>query len=113
MRLRLSLPNSKADYIKTLILVLVVDSLYVRHLSAARTAPRRPEVNKDIFAVSNIVRELNFLLERLRIYTSVITINVLYCEVCKLHTLCSSLSCIKTLLEISYLLILEHSLRHL
>ena len=85
MRLWLSLPNCNAENFHSLSLVLLVYLLDVRNFPAARTTPWRPEIYKYLCSFSYIIRELYFLLERLRINASVIAIYMLHSEICKLH----------------------------
>ena len=79
----LTLPYCKAENIEILAVELVICSLDVRNLTLAWSAPWRPEVNEDIFALTYIVRELCLLVDRLRIHASCVTYNVLNCEVCE------------------------------
>ena len=53
------IPNSDAEHIEIVTDVLVIDLLDVRDLPLARAAPRCPEVNEDVLALTYIVGKLN------------------------------------------------------
>ena len=56
---RLTLPYCDAEDIELLAGILVIYGLEVRDFPLARTAPRSPEVNEDIFSLAYIVRKLH------------------------------------------------------
>ena len=57
----LAVVEGDADHFEAFVLVLLVVSLHIRHLSAAGTAPACPEVNEDVLALAHVVGEVALL----------------------------------------------------
>ena len=112
MRLRLSLPYSEADHIKTLVLILLVYRLDVRHLPATWSAPRRPEIKKYVFAFAYIVGKLNLRIFRLRGYAAGLTYYRIDRKVYERLAFCCGDSCVKTFLQSSNIFSFKHFRRH-